>query len=237
MLKIAIFTATRWELNAIRQSFWIDPVPTHAHPKCIIGRSRQAHIYLFQTGIGVHKAVEVCRDALKGKRWDLVISTGYAAALTPSRVGAIVVADQVLPESSGSRSFQSFVPLPCHSGVSQKALEVGLSMAGDTKLGKIVTVQRIVNKAVDKQALAQSTGAIGLDMESSGVGKVANERQIPFVVVRGISDLMDEDLPEELNQFLGPFGWIHGLPSVLLSPRPGATFFDFVPKWCRLLIT
>ncbi len=82
-----------------------------------------------------------------------------------------------------------------------------------------MTVKRIVSRAYEKQEIAKRTGAIGLDMESAAVGQMAEEKKIPFVVVRAISDLMDEDLPEEFNQFLSPFGWVKGLSSVLRSPK------------------
>jgi len=86
----------------------------------------------------------------------------------------------------------------------------------------MVTVQRIVNRAIEKQEIANRTGAIGLDMESAPLGHIAEEKKIPFVVVRAISDLMNEDLPEEFNMFLSPFGWVQGLPSIIMSPKSWA---------------
>jgi len=159
---------------------------------------------------------------LEGQKWDLVISTGYAAALTPSRIGAIVVADQVLREPSGPLSHHLGTPLLCHPGFAQKAVKVGLSIDDHTQLGRMVTVQRIINRAFEKQELAKRTGAIGLDMESATVGQIAVEQKIPFVVVRAISDLMNEDLPEEFNMFLSSFGWVQGLPSIITSPKSWA---------------
>ena len=169
--------------------------------------------------MGPHKAAEVFYAVLDGQRWDLAISTGYAAALIPSSIGAIVVADQVLYEPTGPGFNYQTLPVLCHPGFAQKAFEVGLSMNDNTRLGRIVTAKRIVNRAIDKQEIANRTGAIGLDMESAPLGHIADEKKIPFVVVRAISDLMDEDLPEELNIFLSPFGWVKGLPSVIASPK------------------
>ena len=162
---------------------------------------------------------------LDGQKWDLAISTGYAAALTPSSIGAIVVADQVFHEPTGPEFHHPAWPILCHPGFAQKAFEVGLSMSDHTRLGRMVTVSRIVNRAIEKQEIANRTGAIGLDMESAPLGHIADERKIPFVVVRAISDLMDEDLPEELNIFLSPHGWVKGLPSVLASPKNWAHLF------------
>ena len=162
---------------------------------------------------------------MEGQEWDLVISTGYAAALTPSNIGAIVVANQVFHESTEPDFYHPVSPIMCHPEYSQKAFEVGLSLGARARLGRMVTVRRIVNRAIEKQEIADRTGAIGLDMESAPLGHLANEKKIPFVVVRAISDLMDEDLPEELNIFLSPFGWIKGLPSVIGSPKSWAHLF------------
>jgi len=136
-----------------------------------------------------------------------------------------VVADQVFPEPTGREIHHTASPILCHPGFAQKAFEVGLSISEHTRLGRMVTVQRIVNRAIEKQEIANRTGAIGLDMESAPLGHIAEEKKIPFVVVRAISDLMDEDLPEELNIFLSPFGWVKGLPSVMASPKNWAHLF------------
>ncbi len=155
----------------------------------------------------------------------MAISTGYAAALTPSSIGAIVVADQVFHEPNGPKFHPPASPILCHPGFAQKAFEIGLSLNDHTRLGRMVTVPRIVNRAIEKQEIANRTGAIGLDMESAPLGYIADEKKIPFVVIRAISDLMDEDLPEELNIFLSPFGWVKGLPSLMASPKNWAHLF------------
>ena len=130
-----------------------------------------------------------------------------------------MVADQVLTDPSGSGSQRPVPPLVCHPEISHAAFKIGLSLDEHTRLGPLVTVPRIVNRASEKHELALKTGAIGLDMESAAVGQVARSKKIPFVVVRGISDLIDENLPSEFNLFLRPFGWVQGLPAVLLSPK------------------
>ncbi len=131
----------------------------------------------------------------------------------------MVVADHVLIEPASRPTHQPALPIKCHSAFSHTAFQVGLSMDEHTQLGLMLTVPRIVNSAFEKQELAQRTGAIGLDMESAVVGQIADDQKIPFVVVRGISDLMDEDLPEEFKLFLRPYGWVQGLSSVITSPK------------------
>ncbi|MEE8241656.1 MAG: hypothetical protein V3R16_10335, partial [Nitrospirales bacterium] len=44
------------------------------------------------------------------------------------------------------------------------------------------------------------------------------ERHVPFVVVRAVSDLLEEDLPMDFNQFLTPAGWLPGAAACLRHP-------------------
>ena len=59
-------------------------------------------------------------------------------------------------------------------------------------------------QAQEKDAYRAATGAVGLDMESAAIGAVAKQGGIPFLVVRGVSDWVDEDLPVDFNMFLHP---------------------------------
>jgi adenosylhomocysteine nucleosidase len=55
-------------------------------------------------------------------------------------------------------------------------------------------------------------------MESSALAAQAQRAQIPFAIVRSVSDLLDEDLPLDFNLFLRPTGWLKGIGSVLAAP-------------------
>jgi len=84
--------------------------------------------------------------------------------------------------------------------------------------GRFVSIDRIVGRASDKEALARRTGAIGLDMESAALAREAGAAQVLFVIVRTVSDLLEEDLPLDFNLFLRPTGWLKGIVAVLANP-------------------
>ena len=148
-----------------------------------------------------------------------MISSGFAGALSSAPVGSIVVADQVLLDSSIQQSDQSPNPIVCDNVFRDEALKIGRSINEHTSLGRFVTVPSIISQAEEKKKLARRVGAIALDMESGVVGKVATDQGIPFLVMRTISDSVDEDLPVDFNLFLRPFGWIQGLRTVIMTPR------------------
>jgi adenosylhomocysteine nucleosidase len=76
----------------------------------------------------------------------------------------------------------------------------------------------VVWQAQEKQRLRRLTDATGLDMESAAVAAVAQERGVPMVIVRTVSDLADEDLPLDFNLFLRPTGWIKGVQAIISCP-------------------
>jgi adenosylhomocysteine nucleosidase len=54
----------------------------------------------------------------------------------------------------------------------------------------------------EKAILFRETGAIGVDMESAAVATVAQEVEVPFLVVRVVADAMDTTIPKStLNAF------------------------------------
>ena len=55
--------------------------------------------------------------------------------------------------------------------------------------------ERIVASRADKAALATTSGAMAVDMESFAVAKWAARAKIPFAILRAVSDGMSDELP------------------------------------------
>lgn len=159
----------------------------------------------------------VCREALAAQSWDLAVSSGFACALIPSHIGALLIATEVRsrPEVSGS-AWQPALPcagLP--SAMAERAArEAGLAVQS----GAFVSLPEVLWRGEQKQRLAAETGAAGLDMESGAIAFAAAERQVPLVVARSVSDLQDEDLPLDFNLFLRPASWPRGILQAVLAP-------------------
>jgi adenosylhomocysteine nucleosidase len=96
------------------------------------------------------------------------------------------------------------------------ALVEGAEPAGH--VGRFVSTDRIVGRASEKQRFSHTTGAIGLDMESAALAAEARRAQVPFVIVRAVSDLLNEDLPLDFNLFLRPTGWLKGVAALVGKP-------------------
>ena len=218
MIQVGIFTATRWELKAVRRVMLVEGERRLAGARCVIGRRGNCRIWLYQMGVGLERARAVCREALVAQPVDLAVSSGFACALASCRVGELLIGTDVIMYLNKACSPDLRESVPCSPEFSAAAIKAasGISMAA--RAGRFVTVPRVVWRAREKGEVAAATGALGLDMESAAVGAAARERQVPFVVIRAVSDLVDEDLALDFNLFLTPAGWVRGALTCLARP-------------------
>ena len=215
--KIAIFVATRWELNAIRHAFVSDHMTTLKGFRCLFTKIHGHHIHLVQTGIGMEKAAEASRMLFSEGRLDLVIASGFAGALAPSSVGAFVVPDEIVSYiDDGTYDISSTIT--CNQKFRKIALDIAQLVSCDVLAGRLITVPRIMWLATQKKLLADQLRAMALDMESISVGKMAIEHGTPFIVIRTTSDLVWENLPLDFNLFCHPSTWIKGAWKVFTHP-------------------
>ena len=179
-----------------------------------------SHVSLIQTGIGPDKARSVTRQILGNGSWDVVISTGFAGALNSFPIGSLVIGHEVLLWPSADLLSDSEPQrIVCHPDWVNSSLNIPLMGPYSLQSGRFVTMDRVLTHASQKHSLGKRTGAVAVDMESGAIGLVAQQHGLPFLIVRAISDGVNEDLPVDFNGFLKPFGWVGGVRQVLSTPR------------------
>lgn len=78
--------------------------------------------------------------------------------------------------------------------------------------GSIAGSDRAIGSPNEKAALARSTGALAVDMESHAVAEAAARSGVPFLVIRAIADAAERAVP----------AWLAGVIDAEGRPRPGA---------------
>ena len=138
---------------------------------------------------GGQRAAEVL---IAGHRPRWLISAGFAGAFNPAYArNDLIVAREVI-----DREGTSFV-VECPP-------EVGASV--QHARGRLLTVDRVVLRAADKAELHRSYQADLVDMESSAVAAVCQEKMVRFLSIRVISDDAHGDLPNEIMAIMNPSG-------------------------------
>jgi adenosylhomocysteine nucleosidase len=183
-------------------------------------RNPLAGLALVETGEGTRNAGRALRSWLEKRGARAVINIGMAGALSPLlRVGDIVVAREV---RNDTESFDASA-----SPLFQAALRIG-----NARPGVAITVDEIVCEAEAKRRLAERLGAseVGwVDMESAAIASASVRLNVPFLVVRCISDALDEDLPLDFNRCRNSDGRVSPrkvIRSALLRPRAFKGLFE-----------
>lgn len=218
MNPIAIFAATRWELQAVRRGLATDRVTTIADVRCHIGQRGDRTYWLIQTGVGPAAARTIAGKVLKAQPMSLVMSTGFACALVPAQVGDLIVGTAVTSVHSEGIWTIGDDRVLCDEEVRAGLLLVAKNAGLVARVGTVVSSGTVVWQAEEKHRLRSLTDATGLDMESAAVAEMAQERGLPMAIVRTVSDLADEDLPLDFNLFLRPTGWAKGMQALISSP-------------------
>lgn len=213
-----IFTATSWERKAVQAAFpsgveqSLGGISVHVHS---VGGGEY---WVVQTGMGLEKARRSASQLLVKRPIDLVVSAGFACALIEADIGALLVGLEVVQRTEQSSKFVQAQSLVVPRNEGSLALTVLKTMVPPERIGRFVSTDHVVGRATEKREFAKDTEAIGLDMESAALAAEASRAQVPFIVIRSVSDLLDEDLPLDFNLFLSPTGWLKGVTAVLTTP-------------------
>lgn len=145
---------------------------------------------LVADGPGPERAANAVKVALGLGRPAALVSIGYCGALDPS----LEVGDVFEPETVVGEGGERW-------NVRRAAAEGEPAQAG-----ALLSEDRVVITAEEKQSLYRSLGARAVEMEASAVAKSAAEAGIPFYCVRVISDSAHDTLPIDFNLYRAPSG-------------------------------
>ena len=146
------------------------------------------------------------------------VSLGFAGALVPASVGDVIIGTSVSFGVFDGTWRQVAETISCDEAVNSAVRSVIAQIGMTTRVGSVVSLATIVCHASEKQMIGRATSAVALDMESAALGKVAEAREVPFMVFRIVSDLVDEDLPLDFNLFLSRSSWVKGIVSLMSRP-------------------
>lgn len=146
----------------------------------------------------------------QGAAW--IACAGFAAALdTKARVGDVVMADSVILAGG------EFPAIECNPALMASTPPSG-RLGFSVWRSDMITSDRVILHASEKSSIYRDTGAAALDMEAYAAAEACHIRRVPFVVIKGISDTAEQDLPEEVEALAAAQRWVDQLG--LIASRP-----------------
>lgn len=169
-------------------------------------------VVLVESGIGKVEAGITTEHLITDCGADVVINSGSAGGIGDGlHVGDVVISTATAYHDVDATAFDyQYGQLPGKEPrfTASKKWGDALAQAGEqtgltVKQGLIVSGdQFIASQDAIKQILAHFPDALSSEMEGAAVGQVATDHQVPYVVVRAMSDTGDEEAGVSFDEFI-----------------------------------
>ncbi|MBD1566295.1 5'-methylthioadenosine/S-adenosylhomocysteine nucleosidase [Vibrio sp. S12_S33] len=212
-MKIGIIGAMEQEVVILKDA--INNVQQVSKAGCtyFIGQIHGVDVVLLQSGIGKVAAAIGTTILLEDYQPDVVINTGSAGGFDSSlTMGDVVISSEVRHHDADVTAFGYEMGQMAGQPAAFKADETLMNIAEKalTQMedkhavrGLICTGDAFVCTA-ERQAFIRQhfPSVIAVEMEASAVAQTCHQFNVPFVVVRAISDVADKASPMSFDEFL-----------------------------------
>ncbi|EOW6758369.1 5'-methylthioadenosine/S-adenosylhomocysteine nucleosidase [Cronobacter malonaticus] len=211
-MKAGIIGAMEEEVTLLRDKIANRQTLNIAGCEIYTGTLNGVEVALLKSGIGKVSAAMGATLLLEHCKPDVIINTGSAGGLAPSlKVGDIVVSDEVRYHDADVTAFGYEYGQMAGCPAAFKADEKLIAAAQETieKLnlhavrGLVVSGDAFINGSVNLAKIRHNfPQAIAVEMEATAIGHVCHNFGVPFVVVRAISDVADQQSHLSFEEFL-----------------------------------
>ena len=194
-MKIGIIGAMEEEVTLLRDK--IENRQTISLGGCEIytGQLNGTEVALLKSGIGKVAAALGATLLLEHCKPDVIINTGSAGGLAPTlKVGDIVVSDEARYHDADVTAFgYEYGQLPgCPAGFK----------ADDKLIAAAEACIAELNLNAVRGLIVSGDAFINVEMEATAIAHVCHNFNVPFVVVRAISDVADQQSHLSFDEFL-----------------------------------
>lgn len=152
-------------------------------------------VVLVKSGIGRERSRRAAESLLKIFRVNAVISAGLAGGVKDGlHTGDLIIAKNVLDYSQRGKPGSAYAGYACHQGLVNLSCKLVQEKGIKFRCGDLLTVTDVAAQPASKRRIGDTTSAVAVDMESTGVAETAKASGTPFLALRVLSDEIDDEL-------------------------------------------
>jgi len=175
-----------------------------------VGSLGGADVVIVRSGMGKVNA-GICTQLLVTRFGAThIINTGFAGALSPEvALGNIIVSTEAVQHDFdvsplGSRKGEiiaGMVAFPADKELVSSACKVIAETLPDVSVhsGRICSGDQFISEKAAKERIISEFGGLCCEMEGAAVAQVCTLNNVPFLILRAISDSADESAGEDFN--------------------------------------
>lgn len=209
---IGIIAAMKAEIECVKNEMTDKSVKIYSGIEFVSGKFKGRDVVVAQCGIGKVFAA-ICTEAMiLLYHPDVIINTGVGGTLTKElSVGDIAISLNVvqhdmdtspLGDPVGLVSGINMVYFPADSRIYIELAKCADKLGINNIVGTIASGDQFIASAERKNYIRDKFSAIACEMEGAAIGHVCYVNQVPFAVVRAISDSADDSSHMDYGEFL-----------------------------------
>jgi adenosylhomocysteine nucleosidase len=219
---IGIMSAMEVELEFISSDMIVEDVDTIGASVYKRGKIHQVPCVMVHGGVGKVGAAHAAQILIMEYDVDAVIFTGVAGGIDPDLgIGDIVISQDVVHHDFGQILPEQFIPFDTVGYVAdtmlvrlaqQASANVVLETIPETirgeeaiprvTLGRVATGDQFISSEAKRLWIEETFRADCVEMEGAAVAQVCTLYEVPFVIIRSLSDLANEDAEVDFQSFV-----------------------------------
>lgn len=211
-MKIGIIGAMEEEVRLLKSKMTVTKEWSEAKADFIEGVLDGVELVLVRCGIGKVNSAITTTLLLAKHDIDLVINTGSAGGIGHGlHIGDVVISSEMAYHDVDATAFGYVVgqvpQMPARYVAKAEVVEATMKAAMKAGLtpvkGLIVTSDSfIASKAQKELILTNFPDALAAEMEGAAIAQVCTQFEVPFVIVRAMSDVADEEAGLTFDEFI-----------------------------------
>ncbi len=184
-----IVAALKDEIRDFKAKMTVDST-IHFKPAVLHqGMVANKEMALLITGIGGRRMKKGLEQALAVMDPKVMLLVGYAGGASPVvSSGSLILVAEIIKERD-DRHFK------CDRGWLEAAEKICKEQGLSHHVGNCVTVEKVINAPHDKADLGATYGSLALEMEGAAFAAIAEEKKIPWLMVKAILDPVEMAIP------------------------------------------
>lgn len=213
-MKLGIIGAMDIEIAALKESMGNTTVHSRTGMTFYEGTLEGLDAVVVQCGVGKVNAAMCCQILCACFDVTHVVNTGVAGSLCKE----LDIGDLVISEDAMYHDFDCSVINPNYTvgqvpGMAVRTFPADKTLGaiayaaaeevnpGHTRMGRVASGDQFICRKEQKEAIIQNTGALCTEMEGAAIAHTAWRNDVPFVVVRAISDKADDSAEMDYPTF------------------------------------
>lgn len=212
MKKLGIIGAMTVEVALLKENMESMTVSTHAGMEFCEGKLCGMNAVVVQCGVGKVNAAMCAQILCSVFGVTHLVNTGIAGSLNAELdIGDLVVSRDAMYHDFDCVHFgyemgkvpgMDVVAFPADAAMTELAFAAAEAVnPGHTRVGRVASGDLFVARKEAKDAIIAKTGAFCTEMEGTAIAQTAYRNQVPFVILRAISDKADDSAEMDYPTF------------------------------------